>query len=599
MMLLLAAGCEMFPEDESIAPQEGAVPTIATADVGDNGFKVTITPAEGTGFYGYLITDERTNVTGTGLTSVSYEGIVSGNADATDEKTSALEIVFSGKTVTVNNGKPAQLATTIQAGTKYYIYAAGNSEQGIASVVAADSVWTTDAAAPDLSKSKVTATDTSVVIAMNTVVKRGTGKVYYTVYDATGGAVANLSKIEAPASAIKVDGKNVTFHTPDSVGVKPNRIPTPGGAIIGLSWDKGAFTNCAQEPKEIEALNESKPEPKPIDYYNLNGAYGKSGVIYRVPVKPWDIKYPNVENTVNGKKVLRSTENDTTLTNNASFIADGTAIVKEVAGIEPASTLTLSYQTDESEDVTTKKIVFDYSTVVLLSAEDDTTINIGPAIPAAEVLNYMTSITIPEGALLDAYGNPNAEFVSNYNFVAAAKVDIAGLEGNYLLDAIAKDTINRGISLAGGPTVVISELDKEKSFGGLKCNIKIENLLYAGSVLNAVYYEEIGQIQIPAGQLLGTEKDKTVDGYFDEDAKPDKDGKYPLKKFDATMYFDTPDRTPLILSVNNENGVQIATYSPASTYTKDATWTLIVKDGQNPVINPLYTVPATTLTATN
>ena len=226
MMLLLAAGCEMFPEDESIAPQEGAVPTIATADVGDNGFKVTITPAEGTGFYGYLITDERTNVTGTGLTSVSYEGIVSGNADATDEKTSALEIVFSGKTVTVNNGKPAQLATTIQAGTKYYIYAAGNSEQGIASVVAADSVWTTDATAPDLSKSKVTSTDTSVVIAMNTVVKRGTGKVYYTVYDATGDAVANLSKIEAPASAIKVDGKNVTFHTPDSVGVKPNRIPT-------------------------------------------------------------------------------------------------------------------------------------------------------------------------------------------------------------------------------------------------------------------------------------------------------------------------------------------------------------------------------------
>lgn len=585
MMLLLAAGCEMFPEDESIAPQEGAVPTIATADVGDNGFKVTITPAEGTGFYGYLITDERTNVTGTGLTSVSYEGIVSGNADATDEKTSALEIVFSGKTVTVNNGKPAQLATTIQAGTKYYIYAAGNSEQGIASVVAADSVWTTDATAPDLSKSKVTSTDTSVVIAMNTVVKRGTGKVYYTVYDATGAAVANLSKIEAPASAIKVDGKNVIFHTPDSVGVKPNRIPTPGGAIIGLSWDKGAFTNCAQQPKEIEALNESKPATDPIDYYNIHGVYGENGgVIYRVPVKPWEIIYKATgKASAVTKLAIREDKSSNLPLGEAQFVSAGQL---KIAEGEVESTMTLSYENAEDAGLTTKKIDFDYSQVIT----KDSLISVGSLISASDIVPYMTSITIPEGAMYDAYGNPNAEFQSNYNFVKEATLVATNLVGDYTFTATGinpKD--GSGTNLKG--TVSIKTLPKEESFGGLMCNIEITGLVNdQDKPLKAMVYEELNQIWIPVYQEIGVRENVTVKGYPDTSKKPE-DGKYPDKEFDATLIFDTPNHGNLILSVD---GPTISVYSAASVYSANATWQLDLKDHQTTVATE-YTVSDTKL----
>ena len=585
MMLLLAAGCEMFPEDESIAPQEGAVPTIATADVGDNGFKVTITPAEGTGFYGYLITDERTNVTGTGLTSVSYEGIVSGNADATDEKTSALEIVFSGKTVTVNNGKPAQLATTIQAGTKYYIYAAGNSEQGIASVVAADSVWTTDATAPDLSKSKVTSTDTSVVIAMNTVVKRGTGKVYYTVYDATGAAVANLSKIEAPASAIKVDGKNVIFHTPDSVGVKPNRIPTPGGAIIGLSWDKGAFTNCAQQPKEIEALNESKPATDPIDYYNIHGVYGENGgVIYRVPVKPWEIIYKATgKASAVTKLAIREDKSSNLPLGEAQFVSAGQL---KIAEGEVESTMTLSYENAEDAGLTTKKIDFDYSQVIT----KDSLISVGSLISASDIVPYMTSITIPEGAMYDAYGNPNAEFQSNYNFVKEATLVATNLVGDYTFTATGINPEDgSGTNLKG--TVSIKTLPKEESFGGLMCNIEITGLVNdQDKPLKAMVYEELNQIWIPVYQEIGVRENVTVKGYPDTSKKPE-DGKYPDKEFDATLIFDTPNHGNLILSVD---GPTISVYSAASVYSANATWQLDLKDHQTTVATE-YTVSDTKL----
>lgn len=585
MMLLLAAGCEMFPEDESIAPQEGAVPTIATADVGDNGFKVTITPAEGTGFYGYLITDKRTNVTGTGLTSVSYEGIVSGNADATDEKTSALEIVFSGKTVTVNNGKPAQLATTIQAGTKYYIYAAGNSEQGIASVVAADSVWTTDAAAPDLSKSKVTATDTSVVIAMNTVVKRGTGKVYYTVYDAKGDAVANLSKIEAPASAIKVDGKNVTFHTPDSVGVKPNRIPTPGGAIIGLSWDKGAFTNCAQEPKEIEALGieVSKPENNPLDYYGIHGVYGEKGVIYRVPVKPWNIIYKYTGKDAANKTPIREDKSSNLPLGEAQFVSAGQL---KIAKGEVESTMTLSYENAEDAGLTTKKINLDYSQVIT----EDSLISVGSHIDPRDIVPYMTSITIPEGAMYDAYGNPNAEFQSNYNFVKEATLAATDLVGDYTFTATGINPED-GSSTNLNETVSIDVLPKEESFGGLMCNIEITGLVDGqDKPLKAMVYEELNQIWIPVYQEIGIREDVTVKGYPDTSKKP-VDGKYPDKEFDATLIFDTPNHGNLILSVN---GTTISVYSAASVYSANATWQLDLKDHQTTVATE-YTVSDTKL----
>ena len=108
-----------------------------------------------------------------------------------------------------------------------------------------DSVWTTDATVPDMSKAKVAATDSTVVITMNTVVKRGTGKVTYSAYDAYGKVVAQDIQVTDKDKLLAVDGKTVTFSTPDSITISGKKVPTPGGVIIALNWEAKAFTNAS------------------------------------------------------------------------------------------------------------------------------------------------------------------------------------------------------------------------------------------------------------------------------------------------------------------------------------------------------------------
>lgn len=598
MMLLLVAGCEMFPEDEPIAPQEGAVPTIAAKLVGDTKFEVTVTPAQGTAYYGYLISDKKVDVTGTGLVSVSYEGVVAGNADAREDATSAVQIVLDGKNVTVNSGKPAELAAAVQPATKYYIYAAGNSEQGLASAVVMDSVWTTDATVPDMSKAKVAATDSTVVITMNTVVKRGTGKVTYSAYDAAGNAVAQDIEVTDKDKLLAVDGKTVTFSTPDSITIGGKKVPTPGGVIIALNWEAKAFTNASPtNTKDIEALKSvvGSETLDPLTLFEREGKYG-SGVVYRAPVKPWSFAYPSVENTVKGKKGLRSIANDTidVAVAPAKFVSR-TKIIKP--SDDPSCLITAIAQAGRDT----------YSKTCLpakaLFVEEDTALVLNNlAAPVAEVL---FNITIPEGAYYDVYGNPNAEFVSNKNFVYSSGLTLDAIAGTYNVNADTEDSeFNHGQYIALFPdatTVTIETLTKEENYGGLPCNIVIKGLMYPGSELKAVFYEEIAQVRIPAGQVIETDVKGTFDGYYDMTQKPGADGKYPLKTFTYKVGFDASGHAPVDLYVvtgANQSviGVQAYLYEYSEF---NSEWNAVLYDGQTVVANPWYKVTDTKMTKAN
>ena len=598
MMLLLVAGCEMFPEDEPIAPQEGAVPTIAAKLVGDTKFEVTVTPAQGTAYYGYLISDKKVDVTGTGLVSVSYEGVVASNADAREDATSAVQIVLDGKNVTVNSGKPAELAAAVQPATKYYIYAAGNSEQGLASAVVMDSVWTTDATVPDMSKAKVAATDSTVVITMNTVVKRGTGKVTYSAYDAAGNAVAQDIQVTDKDKLLAVDGKTVTFSTPDSITIGGKKVPTPGGVIIALNWEAKAFTNASPtNTKDIEALKSvaGSETLDPLTLFEREGKYGE-GVVYRVPVKPWSFAYPSVENTVKGKKGLRSTANDTidVAVAPAKFVSR-TKIIKP--SDDPSCLITAIAQA--GRDTYSKTCL---PADALLGEEDTALVFNDLEAPMSEVL---FNITIPEGAYYDVYGNPNAEFVSNKNFVYSSGLTLDAIAGTYNLNADTEDSeFNHGQYIALFPdatTVTIETLTKEENYGGLPCNIVIKGLMYPGSELKAVFYEEIAQIRIPAGQVIETDVKGTFDGYYDMTQKPGADGKYPLKTFTYKVGFDASGHAPVDLYVvtgANQSviGVQAYLYEYSEF---NSEWNAVLYDGQTVVANPWYKVTDTKMTKAN
>lgn len=606
MMLLLVAGCEMFPEDEPIAPQEGAVPTIAAKLVGDTKFEVTVTPAQGTAFYGYLISDKKVDVTGTGLVSVSYEGVVAGNADAREDATSAVQIVLDGKNVTVNSGKPAELAAAVQPATKYYIYAAGNSEQGLASAVVMDSVWTTDATVPDMSKAKVAATDSTVVITMNTVVKRGTGKVTYSAYDAYGKAVAQDIQVTDKDKLLAVDGKTVTFSTPDSITIGGKKVPTPGGVIIALNWEAKAFTNASPtNTKDIEALKSvvGSETLDPLTLFEREGKYG-SGVVYRVPVKPWSFAYPSVENTVKGKKGLRSIANDT-----IDVTVDPVKFVSrtKISYWSGDPTCTITFAGEKNGSLYKSQSEISYATNSII--EKDTAVLLNVSVPVSRTL---FNITIPEGAYYDVYGNPNAEFVSNKNFVQSSGWKLAEITGTYNVNANTEDSeFNQELYIALFPdatTVTIEALPKEENYGGLPCNIVIKGLMYPGSELKAVFYEEIAQVRIPAGQIIETDVKGTFDGYYDMTQKPGADGKYPLKTFTYKVGFDASGHAPVDLQV-------LEGYDPASqsgngkieclqayiAYDTDfnSVWNAVLYDGQTVVANPWYKVTNTTMIKVN
>lgn len=599
MMLLLVAGCEMFPEDEPIAPQEGAVPTIAAKLVGDTKFEVTVTPAQGTAFYGYLISDKKVDVTGTGLVSVSYEGVVAGNADAREDATSAVQIVLDGENVTVNSGKPAELAAAVQPATKYYIYAAGNSEQGLASAVVMDSVWTTDATVPDMSKAKVAATDSTVVITMNTVVKRGTGKVTYSAYDAAKNAVAQDIEVTDKDKLLAVDGKTVTFSTPDSITIGGKKVPTPGGVIIALNWEAKAFTNASPtNTKDIEALKSvvGSETLDPLTLFEREGKYGE-GVVYRVPVKPWSFAYPSVENTVKGKKGLRSTANDT-----IDVTAGPVRFVSRTKIDRTNSDLACLITAISEEGGSTLKSTYPLSLGTLV--EEDTAVVLSiKELPRRGVLS---TITIPEGAYYDVYGNPNAEFVSNKNFVWSYGLELKAIEGTYNVSADTEDNeYNQeaySVLFPNATTVTITPLPKEENYGGLPCNIVIKGLMYPGSELKAVFYEEIAQVRIPAGQVISDNaKEGTFDGYYDMTQKPGADGKYPLKTFTYKVGFDASGHAPVDLDVvtgANQSVVGVQAYSYE--YSEfNSEWNAVLYDGQTVVANPWYKVTDTQMTKAN
>lgn len=112
--------------------------------------------------------------------------------------------------------------------------------------------------------------------------------------------------------------------------------------------------------------------------------------------------------------------------------------------------------------------------------------------------------------MYDVYGNPNAEFQSNYNFVKEATLAVTDLVGDYTFTATGINPKD-GSSTNLNETVSIDVLPKEESFGGLMCNIEITGLVDGqDKPLKAMVYEELNQIWIPVYQEIGVRENVTV-----------------------------------------------------------------------------------------
>ena len=211
----------------------------------------------------------------------------------------------------------------------------------------------------------------------------------------------------------------------------------------------------------------------------------------------------------------------------------------------------------------------------------------------------MTSITIPAASLFDKYRNPNAEFKSNSNFVDPIGTDDKVIAGTYTLTADIVDVTDyTPVEVANleSKTVTVTVLDEKdvKIFANLPCNVVITGLLYNDTEkLYGVYYPQTGQLHIPANQTIKLDAEEgTAEGYYDYNADPDKNGKYPLLKFKYDVKFDAPDHSAAIFKVN---GNTISSYNSKTT-PYNSEWNTVVYDGQQIVINPWYRITNTVLT---
>lgn len=489
ILMLLVAGCEMFPPDNSqIAPVVGEAPEISistpAAPDSDSAFTVTIVPAAGTGFYAYLITDEKAELDGAALLAQDYEGLYGGLEDAA--KTESVTVSANAK-------------GGIMPGSLYYIYAVGASqEQGNPSAVVYDSVYTTNGNVPifDDEVAFAAAADGSYVdFALNDVVTRGKGNIYYNVFNPYNAAsIFKEGKIVVPKDSLLISGKVVRFKVPSDV---------PHGALINITWDQGAFVNSAG--KEANAYGVCKlgvGTYPPLNAYSAYGKYG-DGIIFRKATTTWTISYPNkVVKDDKGKESLVSTAEDTIgLVDLAKdgfvFLTDST-----VAGKSQYMDITYLYQ-DNSERT------YPTSAVRVLT---DSTILIG----LSEVPDKGTwmSINIPAGALRDAYGNTNAAFSSNDNFIYSFGWKMEDIYGTYS-NAFGITPDDKMYPINGeGSQIVINPVTDKDTVALDGCNIVIENLLYKGTKIYAAFGKDDGLISIPAGQHLSTFADSIkLQGY--------------------------------------------------------------------------------------
>jgi hypothetical protein len=184
-------------------------------------FKVTITPAEGTVYYSYIVTDEAMTVDPDQLLQAKYEG----------------------STLVKAAEKPSVSGTLSNQnlGATYYVYAVASNEKGVCGAVASASVELPDEEAPylvnvpDGNKYKATNGGRSVVLTFNETVVRGSGAI---TYDVTKGDLTSYAN--GTIESVVINNESVTITLPESVVFDENEAVS----YVFLDFAEGAFADA-------------------------------------------------------------------------------------------------------------------------------------------------------------------------------------------------------------------------------------------------------------------------------------------------------------------------------------------------------------------
>ena len=218
---LMGAGCTEFEDFTPVDMGEGPAVTVTAEKTAVDAFKVTITPAEGTVYYSYIVTDEAMTVDPDQLLQAKYEG----------------------STLVKAAEKPSVSGTLSNQnlGATYYVYAVASNEKGVCGAVASASVELPDEEAPylvnvpDGNKYKATNGGRSVVLTFNETVVRGSGAI---TYDVTKGDLTSYAN--GTVESVVINNESVTITLPESVVFDENEAVS----YVFLDFAEGAFADA-------------------------------------------------------------------------------------------------------------------------------------------------------------------------------------------------------------------------------------------------------------------------------------------------------------------------------------------------------------------
>lgn len=218
---LMGAGCTEFEDFTPVDMGEGPAVTVTAEKTAVDAFKVTITPAEGTVYYSYIVTDEAMTVDPDQLLQAKYEG----------------------STLVKAAEKPSVSGTLSNQnlGATYYVYAVASNDKGVCGAVASASVELPDEEAPylvnvpDGNKYKATNGGRSVVLTFNETVVRGSGAI---TYDVTKGDLTSYAN--GTIESVAINNESVTITLPENVVFDENEAVS----YVFLDFAEGAFADA-------------------------------------------------------------------------------------------------------------------------------------------------------------------------------------------------------------------------------------------------------------------------------------------------------------------------------------------------------------------
>lgn len=221
---LMGAGCDKMEEFTPTDMGEGpSVSVRLTQQEGeDDAFTMTVTPADGTVYYAYMLTSDSLTLNADTLLQGGYKEVT---------------VVKAAEKPSVTEEFTAQ-----KVGVTYYVYAVAANKDGLCGAIASASLHLPDKIAPHLINIpdgyKYTATNKSrsIVLTFNETVVRGNGAI---TYDVTKGDLTSYAS--GTIETVVIDGSSVTITLPESVVFNEDEPKT----YVFLDFAAGAFVDAS------------------------------------------------------------------------------------------------------------------------------------------------------------------------------------------------------------------------------------------------------------------------------------------------------------------------------------------------------------------